>query len=112
MLFLFQMDEIKTEDFEITENNSNCNILTVSGQPVADSCKDNNYEVKPDASEIFTNPWLVQSFDEFLYYCCPECNYKCQQQQDFNSHALMIHPLARQTLQCDEIIPSNNLGIY
>ena len=69
------MDEIKTEDFEMTENNSNCNILTVSGQPSADSCKqDNNYEVKPDASEIFTNPWLVQSFDEFLYYCCPGIN--------------------------------------
>ena len=39
------------------------------------------------------NPWLVENFDEFLFYCCPECNYKSRLPNDFNSHALVSHPL-------------------
>ena len=39
------------------------------------------------------NPWLVENFDEFLFYCCPECNYKCRLHNEFNSHALVSHPM-------------------
>ena len=54
--------------------------------------KTEDCEIKPD---VFNNPWLVQSFDEFLFYCCPECNYKCQVHEEFNSHAVTAHPLVR-----------------
>ena len=59
--------------------------------------KHEDCEVKPD---IFSNPWLVQSYDEFLYYCCPECNYKCQQHEEFSSHAVLLHPLVCQSFLC------------
>ena len=55
--------------------------------------KTEDCEVKPDVFN--SNPWLVQSFDEFLFYCCPECNYKCQLHEEFNSHAVTAHPLVR-----------------
>jgi len=47
------------------------------------------------------NPWLVENFDEFLFYCCPECNYKCRLHNEFNSHALVSHPMAREVLVND-----------
>ena len=62
-----------------------------------DEVKHEDCEVKPD---IFSNPWLVQSYDEFLYYCCPECNYKCQQHEEFSSHAVLLHPLVCQLFLC------------
>ena len=55
--------------------------------------KTEDCEIKPDVFN--SNPWLVQSFDEFLFYCCPECNYKCQLHEEFNSHAVTAHPLVR-----------------
>ena len=24
------------------------------------------------------NPWMVEELEEFLYYCCPECDEKCR----------------------------------
>jgi hypothetical protein len=39
------------------------------------------------------NPWTVNSLDEFLYYCCPECNFKSQLLDDFNGHAIVVHPM-------------------
>ena len=39
------------------------------------------------------NPWLVETFDEFLFYCCPECSFKSRLHNDFNSHALVSHPM-------------------
>ena len=39
----------------------------------------------------FTNPWFVQSLDDFLFYCCPECDYKCQFHDAFHQHALSAH---------------------
>jgi len=46
-------------------------------------------------------PDLVENFDEFLFYCCPECNYKCRLHNEFNSHALVSHPMAREILVND-----------
>ena len=49
--------------------------------------------VKEESSGTFTNPWFVQTLDDFLYYCCPECNYKCQFHDEFHHHALISHPM-------------------
>ena len=44
------------------------------------------------------NPWDVPNLEEFLYYCCPECNHKIKDCQSFVEHALVEHDEARRTL--------------
>ena len=55
--------------------------------------KTEDCEIKPDVFN--SNPWLVQSFDEFLFYCCPECNVKDKSRDEFVKHALNHHPDAK-----------------
>ena len=38
------------------------------------------------------NPWDISSIYDFAYFCCPECDYKHQDKQDFVSHASSDHP--------------------
>ena len=38
------------------------------------------------------NPWNVNQLEEFLYFCCPECNDKNQSKELFLEHALVHHP--------------------
>ena len=38
------------------------------------------------------NPWAVDSLQKFNYYCCPECEIKCQAKQEFIKHAFEHHP--------------------
>ena len=45
------------------------------------------------------NPWDVPSLDEYLFYCCPECELKIKEYEIFYNHAVIIHELAKQTLQ-------------
>lgn len=44
------------------------------------------------------NPWSVEDLDEFLFYCCPECDEKCVSKETFLNHALELHPHAGQCL--------------
>ena len=44
------------------------------------------------------NPWLVSSFEEFLFYCCPECDTKTKQLGQLFDHAVQEHQLAKDTL--------------
>ena len=41
------------------------------------------------------NPWGRNNLEAFLYYCCPECDEKCQEKGDFLHHAIQNHPNAR-----------------
>ena len=41
------------------------------------------------------NPWMVEELEEFLYYCCPECDEKCRAKGPFLQHALCTHPNVR-----------------
>ena len=41
------------------------------------------------------DPWDVESPEDFLYYCCPECDAKFQGQKDFKNHALEHHQRAQ-----------------
>ena len=38
------------------------------------------------------NPWDVYSIFEFNYFCCPECDARSQNKQDFVNHATSNHP--------------------
>ena len=38
------------------------------------------------------NPWKVENFDDFLYYCCPECDFRHEIKTEFIAHAVDHHP--------------------
>ena len=40
-----------------------------------------------DETQI-SNPWAVGHLEEFLYYCCPECDERNQSKALFVKHAL------------------------
>ena len=48
------------------------------------------------------NPWFVENLEEFLYYCCPECDLSresiFQSRELFLEHALETHPKAKSCL--------------
>ena len=37
------------------------------------------------------NPWAVLNIEEFLYYCCPECDTKQKTKSDFITDAIDAH---------------------
>ena len=43
-------------------------------------------------------PWIVESLEDFLHYCCPECNDRNQSRDSFIQHALSNHPNAKNYL--------------
>ena len=43
-----------------------------------------------------SNPWSARNLDEFLYYCCPECDTKNQSKEVFIKHALDNHPNSKE----------------
>ena len=49
------------------------------------------------------NPWSVNNLDQFLYFCCPECDERNQCRDMFLKHALDHHPKAKQCLEILQI---------
>ena len=45
------------------------------------------------------NPWAVQNVDEFLYYCCPECDERNKSKEMFLKHAKNDHEKSKDHLQ-------------
>ena len=41
------------------------------------------------------NPWYVINLEDFLYYCCPECDNKSKNPKSFLNHAVTSHPNAQ-----------------
>ena len=37
------------------------------------------------------NPWVVESIEEFNFYCCPECDFKSKDEDYFKRHAMESH---------------------
>ena len=48
---------------------------------------------------ISNNPWEVSNLECFLFYCCPECDFKSQNVQSFGSHAHLKHPNAQEAIE-------------
>ncbi len=38
------------------------------------------------------NPWAIESIDDCIFYCCPECDDKSTSKRSFLSHAWDKHP--------------------
>ena len=55
-----------------------------------------SYRMEPDE---YNNPWSVKELEEFLYFCCPECDVKDQSKETFIKHALDHHPNAKKCLK-------------
>ena len=51
---------------------------------------------------IQNNPWHINSFEEFRYYCCPECDMKTKQQHELYKHAMGNHEKAKETLSANK----------
>ena len=55
-------------------------------------------ENEEDDEENIDNPWSVSSIEQFLYFCCPECDVKDQSKESFIQHAFDEHPKAKKYL--------------
>jgi len=47
--------------------------------------------------DVKNNPWSVSTWNDFLYFCCPECNLKDRSKDVFIKHAIDHHPKAQET---------------
>ena len=41
------------------------------------------------------NPWDITSIFDLAYFCCPECDLRIQDKQEFVTHAATCHPWVR-----------------
>ena len=60
------------------------------------------------------NPWAVGNLEEFLYFCCPECNERSQSEDSFLKHAFENHPKSKSCLliftsQSSEVFETDSL---
>ena len=62
--------------------------------------------MKSEINFNMTNPWSCQSLYDYLYFCCPECDSKCQIKQDFVNHAIDEHP---ESLSFFRLIEDNSI---
>ena len=58
------------------------------------------------------NPWNVPNIQEFQFFCCPECDSKVKNSQDFINHALLLHEEAKDSLEIAQSIVRRQDGVY
>ena len=84
--------------------------------PVLSIAMDTSEQATSDMkSEI--NPWASKDLKEFLFYNCPECEYRASFEPDFYDHALSTHPKAKDVYEAlDDVkeiyVPQNDNGWY
>ena len=49
-------------------------------------------EIDEHEEGLKLNPWAVEALEEFLYFCCPECNIKSTDKDAFVNHVWSNHP--------------------
>ena len=49
-------------------------------------------EIDEQEEVLKLNPWAVEALEEFLYFCCPECNIKSTDKDAFVNHVWSNHP--------------------
>ena len=52
-----------------------------------------------ESSERSNNPWEVENVEDFLYFCCPECDVKNHSRDHFLKHAFDQHPKSKEYLE-------------
>ena len=61
---------------------------------LANDCQNEKQEETSDF-----NPWASQNLEEFLFYNCPECQYRGSFESDFYQHAVNTHPKAKEVFE-------------
>ena len=56
------------------------------------------------------NPWAFK-IENFLYFCCPECDAKDKNKETFIQHALENHPKAIRYLLKNELCTKNSIEL-
>ena len=101
------------KEYDITMQEKYSNLKTVSVLPkqnfgIQRNEKNANFENSRDSTN--SSPWIVKSIEEFLYYCCPECNHQDQSKDNFINHVLSFHPNAKKYLETIEILKMEDLS--
>ena len=52
-----------------------------------------------ESLERSNNPWEVENVEDFLYFCCPECDEKNHSRDHFLKHAFDQHPKSKEYLE-------------
>ena len=68
--------------------------------------------MKPDDQKLdikFFNPWNVSDLSVFLKYCCPECDFKCNDAHFFCDHAIHKHKNSSALLNNEQYETSRNI---
>ena len=71
-----------------------------------------------ESLERSNNPWEVENVEDFLYFCCPECDVKNHSRDHFLKHAFDQHPKSKEYLEKwaysikDELKEENNQNRY
>jgi hypothetical protein len=60
------------------------------GKPAATPAA-NAAAVKFSDEPMEVNPWAVDSLGKFLFYNCPECDFKAKDEPSFQNHAVELH---------------------
>ena len=94
------VESMKNEAIEAIEamvNNSEEN--TISSNNVENTFKNNISDENNLFSSSSNNPWSsISKIEEFLYFCCPECEEKNQSKELFIKHALEKHPNSKECI--------------
>ena len=56
-----------------------------------------------ESLERSNNPWEVENVEDFLYFCCPECDVKNHSRDHFLKHAFDQHPKSKEYLEKLEV---------
>ena len=95
------MNEDKEQDISVHKKYNKLKNNILAKQDLIHRNEDNaNFEDGQDTTN--SNPWIIKNLEEFLYYCCPECDNKNQSKNNFINHVLSFHPMAKQYLETIE----------
>ncbi len=86
----------------------------VAIESVSESKDDDVTHVEEDNDndiEAKVNPWAVETVEVFHFYCCPECDAKCQSIQKFESHAIEAHPKSKELFEKTDVKPVNAIKL-
>ena len=45
------------------------------------------------------NPWCVDSLEDYLFFCCPQCDHRCKTKPSFVQHAFESHPESNERIK-------------
>jgi hypothetical protein len=67
-----------------------------SSKPRRNLYSENQENIDTQSQTLPTpDPWNVDSFDDFCFYCCPECDYRSKTKNDLVNHAIENHPKSK-----------------